>query len=187
MNWSTFARRPAFLVTTSVLIALAAVWIAVFVVVAQPRTAEQRTLDIASQLRCPVCNGESVAESSTPISQQMRAIIRQQVDQGRSDQQIIAFFRERYGDSILTSPPVSGFTLFIWLGPIVMLLLGAALVILAGRDWRGARPALATAPATEGEPSARLSSDERERLTAVLRRELAADEGLAQWPEEGRV
>ena len=63
---------------------------------------------------CPVCNGESVADSSTPIAQQMRSVIRQDVQAGQSDDQIIAAFRASYGDSILLRPPFDSFPAIIW-------------------------------------------------------------------------
>jgi cytochrome c-type biogenesis protein CcmH len=187
-------RRPATLAALAVLVALAAVWTATFVIAAQPRSLDERMHDVASQLRCPTCNGETAADASTPVAAQMRAVIRQKLAAGESEQQVLADFRASYGDDILASPPPSGFTLFIWLGPALMLLAAGVVVVLAGREWR----AMASSPVARGghvdtdEVAGVNSADsadpaERERLRLLLRRELAEDEGLSPaWEEEGR-
>jgi cytochrome c-type biogenesis protein CcmH len=178
MSRRSLLRQRSIQIALAVLVAVLAVWIVTFAVSARPRSVEQRTHDIASQLRCPVCNGESVADSSTPIAQQMRSVIRQDVEAGQSDQQILASFRASYGDSILLRPPLDGFSAIIWFGPLVALLAGIAIVTLAAREWRRAQPAPALSQRLDDEAARGLSSDERARLMAVLRRELAEDEGL---------
>jgi cytochrome c-type biogenesis protein CcmH len=178
MTWRSLLRQRSIQIALAVLMAVLAVWIVTFAVSARPRSVDQRTHDIASQLRCPVCNGESVADSSTPIAQQMRSVIRQDVQAGQSDDQIIASFRASYGDSILLRPPFDGFTAIIWFVPIVALLAGIAIITLAAREWRRAQPVPAVAHSLDDEAARDLSADERARLMAVLRRELAEDEGL---------
>jgi cytochrome c-type biogenesis protein CcmH len=89
-----------------VVLALVAVTTAVR---AQQDVYSERTLDIARRLQCPVCAGESVADSNSELARQMRGIIEQQVQQGRSDQEIVQFFVDRYGQSIVSEPPKSGF------------------------------------------------------------------------------
>ncbi len=175
-RWREALRRPATLVALAVFVALAAVWITTFVIAAQPQSLDQRVHDVASQLRCPSCNGESVADASTPVANQMRTVIREKLAAGESEQQVLADFRASYGDSILASPPPSGFTLVIWIGPALMLLAGIVVVVSAGREWRSApAPALATEGAGEAVP---VDGATRERLRAILLRELAAEEGL---------
>lgn len=178
MTWRSLLRQRSIQIALAILVAVLAVWIATFAVSARPRSVDQRTHDIASQLRCPVCNGESVADSSTPIAQQMRSVIRQDVQAGQSDDQIIASFRASYGDSILLRPPFDGFTTIIWFGPIVALLAGIAIITLAAREWRRGQPVPAVAQSLDDEAAGDLSPDERARLMVVLRRELAEDEGL---------
>lgn len=175
-RWREVLRRPATLVALAVFVALAAVWITTFVVAAQPQSLDMRVHDVASQLRCPTCNGETVADASTPVANQMRAVIRAKLAAGESEQQVLADFRASYGDSILASPLPSGFTLVIWIGPVLMLLAGTVVVISAGRDWRTTS---STAMQTEGESSATVvDTMERARLRAILLRDLAAEEGL---------
>src|SRR2546421_10206438 len=96
--------RPLLLVIASITI-LAAIWS--YVLLSQPpqQTLDQRVHDVASQLKCLGCQGESVADSPALLSQQMRSIIRQQLQSGKSEQEVIQYFQGRYGDRILLSPP----------------------------------------------------------------------------------
>lgn len=84
-----------------------------------------RTFEIARQLRCPVCVSESVGDSSSPIAIEMRTQIQEQLEAGRSEREILAFFQERYGDWILLEPPRRGVHLFVWLLPAIALAAGA--------------------------------------------------------------
>jgi cytochrome c-type biogenesis protein CcmH len=87
-----------------------------------------RVFEIARELRCPVCQGESAAESNAGIAVEMRRIIAEQLAQGKSEAEIRAFFVERYGDWILYKPPARGLTLWVWLSPLLGLgLLGFGL------------------------------------------------------------
>src|SRR5258708_2042911 len=109
-----------------------------------PQTLDQEAQDVGSQLKCLVCQGESVADSPALLAQQMRAIIRQQLQSGKSEQDVIQYFQSRYGDRILYAPPQRGFNLLAWLVPIAMLLGGALLLFFVVRDWhKSSRPAAA--------------------------------------------
>ena len=81
---------------------------------------------IAEKLMCPVCAGQSVAESNSELAHDMRKIIRAQIKQEKSDEEIILWFRGKYGDGILAKPPMGGFNLVVWLLPLAALLTGAA-------------------------------------------------------------
>ncbi|MEX2535315.1 MAG: cytochrome c-type biogenesis protein [Trueperaceae bacterium] len=96
---------------------------------------EARTFEIAAQLRCPVCVSESVAQSSSPTSIQMRQIVQEQLEQGRSEAQILAFFQERYGDWILLEPPKRGLYLLVWILPLVAALVGLTALVVFVRRW----------------------------------------------------
>ncbi len=121
---------------------------------------------IAKELRCPVCSGESVADSNAQVSVQMRGIIRQKLEAGENSDQIKAYFVERYGASILLSPEAKGFTLGVWVAPIVALVVGLAIVLTVLRSWlrRAAPVSAAPAPA----PAVALPADEDERLEQEL-------------------
>ena len=167
-------RRPLLIVIASISI-LAAIWS--YVLLSQPpqQTLDQRVHDVASQLKCLVCQGESVADSPALLSQQMRSIIRQQLQSGKSEQEVIQYFQERYGDRILLSPPPQGFTLLAWIVPIAILIGGAVLLFFILRRWQTtAKTTLRTGnPLVEDADQTDL-----ERFEAQLAQELAADDPL---------
>lgn len=185
MRPKTLLRRPSILAAALILLAVAAVWGVTVVRAAQPKTIDQRTYEVASQLQCPVCHGESVADSSSPIAQTMRDLIRQKLTAGESEQQVIQEFHQRYGDTILESPPMQGFTLLIWLGPIVMLLAGLMLLRSVAREWHAPQPAggvVRGGGSVDGDVGEddNLTETERERYLALLRREIEVEEGGAR-------
>ncbi|TBH15349.1 cytochrome c-type biogenesis protein [Thermus thermamylovorans] len=84
---------------------------------------------IARELRCPVCQGESTAESNAGVAVEMRRIIAEMLAEGRTREEILAFFVERYGEWVLYEPPRRGITLWVWVLPFLgMGLLGLALL-----------------------------------------------------------
>jgi cytochrome c-type biogenesis protein CcmH len=119
---------------------------ALLVALAVPALAHADTLDdgvrrIALQLQCPVCEGETVADSPSGLAADMRAVIRTKLLAGESDQQILDDFVGSYGDGILTEPPKRGISLGVWIGPILGLMAGAAVVFGVLRAWRRPAPA----------------------------------------------
>jgi cytochrome c-type biogenesis protein CcmH len=86
--------------------------------------AADRVEALGKQLRCPVCQTVSVEESPSETAQAMREIIAEQVAAGRTDEEVIAFFVDRYGEWIILEPPASGRTLVVWLLPPAALLAG---------------------------------------------------------------
>ena len=103
---------------------------------------------VALQLQCPVCEGESIADSPSGLAADMRAVIRTKLVAGESDQQILDEFVASYGDGILTEPPKRGISLGVWIGPVIGVAAGAVLVTVLLRGWRHApvQPAGAAAP-----------------------------------------
>ena len=104
---------------------------------------------VALQLQCPVCEGETVADSPSGLAGDMRSVIRTKVIAGEPDQQILDEFVASYGDGILTEPPKRGISLGVWLGPVIGVLLGALLLGMLLSTWRRmpGRPTRATAAA----------------------------------------
>jgi cytochrome c-type biogenesis protein CcmH/NrfF len=96
---------------------------------------DDETRRIGKQLQCPVCSGASVADSPSDLAGQMRSVIRARLQAGESEEQIIAYFVERYGDSVLIEPPRRGIGLAVWLAPIGMLALGGLLLWRLLRAW----------------------------------------------------
>src|SRR5438270_7820833 len=128
-------RRPLF-IALAVLASLGAVWSYVFLQNPPQPALDQRVHDVASQLRCPICQGESVADSPSQLARQMRGVIRQQLQEGKSEQEVIQYFQASYGEQIAWSPPWQGFTLLAWLVPIGLLLLGVVVLFFVLREWR---------------------------------------------------
>ncbi|MEQ1716909.1 MAG: cytochrome c-type biogenesis protein [Hyphomicrobium sp.] len=86
---------------------------------------EPRIKAVAQQLRCPVCQGETIYDSHSTVANQLKDLIREQVTAGKSDDEIRTFFVARYGDFILMEPHARGVNFLIWAFPAVALLLGS--------------------------------------------------------------
>jgi cytochrome c-type biogenesis protein CcmH len=91
---------------------------------------EKRVMALAEDLRCLVCQNETLAGSHAPLAVDLRQQIREQMKAGKSDQEIIAFMTERYGDFVLFRPPVKATTYLLWFGPFVLLAAGVAVQFL---------------------------------------------------------
>ena len=111
-------------------------------VLVNPRAAalDAQAAEIAAQLRCPVCSGQSVLESNAAISQEMQEVIRERLERGDGEEEILAYFRGAYGDWIILRPPATGWPLLVYVLPAVALIGGALWVFALIRRWRdGAR------------------------------------------------
>jgi len=89
---------------------------------------EQRMQALTQQLRCLVCQNETLADSQADLAEDLRKEIRGQMKAGRSDQEIIAFLTQRYGDFVLYKPPVKATTYLLWFGPFALLLASTAVL-----------------------------------------------------------
>lgn len=116
---------------------------------------ETRARDLMKEVRCVVCQSQSIAESDAGIAVDLRRLIREEIAAGKSDDEIRDFLVARYGDFVLFSPPFKPETWILWLGPFVALALGGFFLL---RFLRG-RPATPVPP---------LSQDERARIEAAL-------------------
>jgi cytochrome c-type biogenesis protein CcmH len=115
---------------------------------------EREVVTIASELRCLVCQNQSIAESNAPLAVDLRNQVREQLQAGRTRDEIRAYMVERYGNFVLYRPPVNAATLLLWLGPL--LLMAAGFLVLYRRI---ARRTVETRP---------LSEAERERAAKLL-------------------
>lgn len=104
---------------------------------------EQRAKALATELRCLVCQNQSIAESNAPLAQDLKRQVREQIAAGRSDDEIRAYMRERYGDFVLYKPPVNATTGLLWFSPVILLLVAA---LLLRTRLRRARPEDADEP-----------------------------------------
>lgn len=127
---------------------------------------EREMLRIAGKLRCAVCQNQPVSESHSGLAQDMRQIIREQLKQGRTEQEIIDYFVDRYGDYVLLKPRKTGIGLPLWVFPPVVLLL------LATFAWGVLRNRPANGPTT---PAPELDEEDRERIRRAREQERQQD------------
>ncbi len=134
---------------------------------AAPRVAdeasEKRLAAIASELRCLVCQNESLAGSNAELAGDLRREIRTLIKDGRSDSEIMAFMVDRYGDFVRYRPPLKGTTLLLWFGPAVLFVVGLAALVLY---LRRRNQAIADEP---------LSAEQQRRAEALLDRADASE------------
>lgn len=90
---------------------------------------EPRLKAVAQQLRCPVCQGETIYDSHSTVARQMKSAIREKLAEGKSDQEIVAFFVERYGNFVLMEPDREGANIILWLLPGLALVLGSVVAM----------------------------------------------------------
>lgn len=88
---------------------------------------EQRLNKLAEDLRCLVCQNESLAGSRADLAEDLRREVREQMKAGKSDQEVIKYLTDRYGDFVLYRPPFKPVTLLLWLGPVIFLGIGGAI------------------------------------------------------------
>ena len=120
---------------------------------------EARARALSRELRCLVCQNESIDDSGADLAHDLRVLLRQRIAAGDSDSQAIGFIVNRYGDFVLLKPPVEPATYLLWFAPVVILVIGGAGAFLFVRRRR---------PITEPAP---LSPAEKKQLDALLRDE----------------
>jgi len=118
---------------------------------------EARARDLFKEVRCLVCQNESIDDSEAALAHDLRLLVRDQVKQGRSDDEIRAFLTERYGEFVLLKPPFSPGNAVLWLTPLAVLLAGGGLMVALLRRRASA----------EAAPEA-LSAEEEARLKGLL-------------------
>ncbi|UYG08255.1 cytochrome c-type biogenesis protein [Halomonas sp. M4R1S46] len=119
---------------------------------------ERRYQELTATLRCPKCENQAIGDSDSPIAGDMRDRVYAQLQDGRSDKEILDFMVRRFGDYVLYNPRLEGRTLLLWGLPVALVLLGALVVVLLVRSRRQAS-------------ARRLSDTERARLDALINRE----------------
>jgi cytochrome c-type biogenesis protein CcmH len=96
---------------------------------------EARTAAVASQLRCPVCQGLSIQDSPSELSQQMRAVVKDQLRAGKSPDEVKAYFISKYGEWILLEPKAKGFNILVYAMPVLLIVVGLGVIFTAVRKW----------------------------------------------------
>ena len=105
---------------------------------------ESLTKSVASQLRCPVCQGLSIQDSPSELSQQMRTVVKEQLATGKSEQQVKDYFISKYGEWILLEPQAHGFNMLVYALPALLVIGGAIFLVVIVKKWTAATPASAT-------------------------------------------
>lgn len=113
------------------------------------RAEEVRFQKLSAELRCPMCQNETLADSNAPIAHDLRRQVFEMIQAGKSDDEIKAYLVDRYSQFVLYKPPVEPSTWLLWFGPAALLLAGAIVVAIQVR--RRARQAPASAPANDTE------------------------------------
>lgn len=116
---------------------------------------EARAREISSDIRCPVCQGETIDDSNAPIARDLRIIIRERLTAGDSDAEVVDYIVARYGEGVLFNPPAQGVNLVLWLAGPALLLAGVAVAVVANRR--------------RVVPEAALTADEEARLQEILK------------------
>ena len=120
---------------------------------------ETRARNLSRELRCMVCQNQSIDDSDAPLARDLRLLVRERLKAGDSDTQIVDFLVARYGDFVLLKPRFTLHTALLWLLPFLMLIAGAAALLIMRRRQQNRVG------------SARLSDDEEARVAEVLKRE----------------
>jgi cytochrome c-type biogenesis protein CcmH len=107
---------------------------------------ETRIRQLEEKLRCLVCQNQTLADSGAELAGDLRRQVREQVAAGRSDDEIVSFLVQRYGDFVLYDPPFKATTALLWIGPFVLLLGAAAVLIVTLRRRRNAPAEAALGP-----------------------------------------
>lgn len=118
---------------------------------------EERARALSLKLRCLVCQNQSIDDSDAPLARDLRVLVRERLQQGDSDRQVLDFLVARYGDFVLLSTPLNSSTLILWGAPISILLLAGVLIALRVRR----------KPNSDAQ-FAQLSRDEVAKLSAIL-------------------
>jgi cytochrome c-type biogenesis protein CcmH len=97
---------------------------------------EARARALSKELRCMVCQNQSIDDSEAPLARDLRVLVRERLQMGESDQQVIDFLVARYGEFVLLRPRFSWHTALLWLGPVTILIIGACGVLVLARRYR---------------------------------------------------
>lgn len=127
-------RRIFFLLVLTGIVALTAAGLYRSATTESQQSSQDVARSVTKTLRCPTCQGLSIADSPSPVAAGMRKVVEEQAVSGRSPDEIRAYFVHRYGDWVLLAPPRRGVTWLLWVFPLIVLLLGAVAALLLIRQ-----------------------------------------------------
>ncbi|MFN3349624.1 cytochrome c-type biogenesis protein [Pseudorhodoplanes sp.] len=125
---------------------------------------EERARNLSRELRCMVCQNQSIDDSDAPLARDLRLLVRERLKAGDSDREVMDFLTARYGDFVLLKPPVNAKTMLLWILPAALLFGGAIVLVAALRRRQGAGPDAVVA-------GGRLSAEEERRIAELLERD----------------
>ena len=135
----TLAKAYSFPTTALAALLLAALLLHTGLAATSAATIDEETVEIAKQLKCPVCQNVPVAYSQSQLAGEMRQVIREKVAQGESEDAIIQYFVDRYGEDVLLEPRREGFGLLLWVTSVGVVVFGAVVVAIVLWNWSQAR------------------------------------------------
>ena len=97
---------------------------------------EKRARNISKNIRCMICQNQSIDESSAPLAKDLRILIREKIKSGKKDEEIYKFLTDRYGDFILLKPPFKPDTLALWLLPFIFCIIGLFIIIVNNKKFK---------------------------------------------------
>ncbi len=121
---------------------------------------EARAREVSMNLRCLVCQNQSIDDSNAELAKDLRILVRERITKGDSNEQAVNYIVDRYGEYVLLKPRLSGHTLILWFGPLALLLFAGGYFLMT---WRS-KPTIATA----GSGAKALSSEEKSRLAKLM-------------------
>ena len=121
---------------------------------------EERARNLSRELRCMVCQNQSIDDSDAPLARDLRLLVRERLQAGDSDRQVLDFLTTRYGDFVLLNPPVNAKTFLLWVLPAGLLVVGGIVMVLAMRRRSGV--------AAASGPVAALTAEEERKIADLL-------------------
>ncbi len=143
------ARNLGFLLLPALLLAASPLYAVQVDEILQDSALEARARAISSELRCMVCQNQSIDDSEAPLARDLRLLVRERLNAGDSDRQVIDFMVARYGEFVLLKPRLAWHTAILWAAPLLALLAGLAMVLVSMRNRSAAAPE--AVPLTEAE------------------------------------
>ena len=122
----------------------------------------ERFQSLAAELRCPKCQNQNIADSNSPIAEDLRNELHRMLEEGADDQQVIDFMVGRFDEFVLYRPRMTEQTYLLWYGPAGLLVIGVVVVLLVSGKRKKAEP---------GKPKANLSDAEKQKLDQLLKQE----------------
>ncbi|MBM2831223.1 MAG: cycL [Dehalococcoidia bacterium] len=164
-------KKLCFLLSSLVVLAILLVALDRSYVKQPPQSLDEKAQEVYRSLMCPLCPGQTIAQSQSELSAQMRGLVREKLEQGETKEEILRFFAERYGEAVLAAPVRSGFNLAAWVIPFAAIVVGGILMWRTIRKWVRQGRGMEFSSKGIGPPAETSADDEKylERVERELR------------------